>query len=84
MRPDPLVVLLGAEGVSELEGQSWLREASADETAAFVAGLGLAPEANPFLDRLGRPYWAMVLMPDAPEPLRAKARRYQRLVRLTD
>ena len=57
------MMLLGAEGHSEVANFHWIREAASEEHTDFCT-------AHPNLkltDEVGRPYWVMVLEKDAPE-----------------
>jgi hypothetical protein len=81
----PVTLLLGAEGCSELENQPWIREATAEEERAFELYLreqkGLALNECT-IDHNGRPYWVMTLLPDAPVEYLDLATRKLRTVRL--
>jgi hypothetical protein len=80
----PVTLLVGAEGVSEQEGQPWLREATPDEIDAFAATL--PPDVklrDVTIDGVGRPYFVMTVLPDAPAEIYGYASRYQRVKRLT-
>jgi len=87
------ILLLGAEGCSELSEQPFIREATEEEKEAFYLkvqeyaeehgpkSLRKDPkEAN--VDNTGRPYWVKVITDDAPEQLRKAAENVMRCVRL--
>lgn len=93
------VLLVGAEGVSETEGQSWLREATDEETKLFVEdcrnqiresrGAGPASEfslGSYSVDNNNRPYWLMAVLvhPETPDEAKRKALEYSRVMRLVD
>jgi hypothetical protein len=90
MTTTPHTFLLGAEGCSEAEGLSWVREATPQETDALVLrilapyqGADPAPRASDlFVDKTGRPYWAMALLPEAPPDVWARLGTAQRAVHL--
>lgn len=78
-----LTLLLGAEGVSETEGQPWIREATAEEAEEFrdfYGGSDVMQELG--LDRTGRPYWLMTLTEETPPEILEANRGYGRMVRL--
>jgi hypothetical protein len=91
-------VLVGAEGVAELDGVPWLREASAAEAAAWRAELeeprvsAITGEVVPgredvdqlFTDLMGRPYYLMVVERSAPLDVWQRATGYLRCKRLTE
>lgn len=103
-------VLLGAEGVSEIEGQPWIREATLEEIAklrryvlwdlegsrcAFckTSKAGPCPDCvqeedsrwrNVLTDRIGRPYFPMTILDDAPDEIKLRAQKAVRVLRLTE
>jgi len=86
-------LLLGAEGVSETEGEDWIREATADEVEDLKNDIADAMGALSTLsdtyrdalsDGMGRPYFAMTVLATAPENVLARAHNSLRAVRLTD
>jgi hypothetical protein len=88
--PRPAVVLVGAEGVSELGDPppDWIRAATTDEQRAFNAMLvkekGLQDPADAYIDSNGRPYWLMTVDPDAPQHILDRAQCMVRVVRFTE
>ncbi|MFH1463937.1 MAG: hypothetical protein ABIO70_06105 [Pseudomonadota bacterium] len=86
------LVLIGAEGVAELGEQPWLREASAEELAQarrIRDGVDMEKPTSLderfdalFLDHNGRPYWAMMITPEAPAGLWRTASSTLRCVHL--
>jgi hypothetical protein len=82
----PTLVLLGAEGLAELEGVDWLRAATPAETATFKRRHRLSEldyEAAS-LDGTGRPYFLVALLPGAPDVVCVRARAHLRVLRLVD
>lgn len=77
------LILLGAEGVSELADATWIREATDEEIASFKTENELkeADYRRLCLDELGRPYFPMVLLADAPKTAQIQATRFARLLR---
>jgi hypothetical protein len=90
-------VLIGAEGCAGTAGETWLREGTEDERAAFEAycrrlvhnrhGKKAATEfslSDFTVDGNNRPYWlkAVLNVPEAPEIALEKARRYTRCLRI--
>ena len=65
-----VTLLLGAEGWSENESQSWLRKPTEEEIAAFITEIGGEKRYHELtLDGTGRPYWPAVVSKDAPEDI---------------
>lgn len=83
-----LMIQVGAEGMHELQGQTWFHEATEEEARSFWEAVWAkhpdAPRERGYTDRPGRPYWLVVLHDDAPEKAKANARRYSRCVHLLD
>lgn len=87
------VLLVGAEGCAETEGEPWLRDATEEERQAFIADCqGRCKAAskkfdyrNFTVDGIGRPYWLKTVLrrPDRPNTAAEKAAQYTRVVRLT-
>ena len=91
------IVLVGAEGCAETQGETWLRDATEEERAGFEAycrqlvrdtdGDKAAAKftlSDLAVDRTGRPYWLQVVqnVPHAPEVALEKARTYTRCLRV--
>lgn len=75
--------LVGAEGFSEDEGRGWLLEARADEVDALKAEVGgEVPYRRLLSDRTGRPYFPVVLAPEAPEKVHRRVAGILRTVRI--
>lgn len=77
-------LLVGAEGVSEIQGQPWYHEATEEEKQAFIQQVGERTYRNSLVDNNGRPYWLITVHDDAPEAIRQKAARCKRCLRLTE
>lgn len=80
-------LLVGAEGISETEGQPWIRPATDEENRDFVARACRNDEEryrNSLVDLNGRPYFLMTVLDNAPEQVIAKAKRCGRCLRLTE
>lgn len=80
----PVTLLVGAEGVSEQEGQPWLREATPDEVEQFKTHL--PPGVTLYdvtIDGIGRPYFVMTVLGTDPPEIYEKASKFQRVLRLT-
>jgi hypothetical protein len=75
---DDIVLLVGAEGCSEAEGQPWLRDATPEETTSFMEFAGTSGT----IDHTGRPYFYKVVKASAPDHIWEKASRCLRVVRL--
>ena len=75
------VVLLAAEGMAELDGVDWLRDASEEERTAFRQHHHLSEDEyrGIIIDRTGRPYWLVTLLENAPEIAKRKAATYARV-----
>lgn len=88
MPQQPIATLLvGAEGAAELEGQSWVRDATDDERQAFIERVLDGDEEryrNSTVDRTGRPYFLLTILADAPSDIQAKAKQCVRCLRLTE
>ena len=91
------VVLVGAEGCAETQGETWLRDATEEERAGFEAycrqlvrdtdGDKAAAKftlSDLAVDGTGRPYWLKVVLnvPHAPKVALKKARTYTRCLRV--
>ncbi len=72
-------VLVGAEGVSETEGEKWVRRASKKEYNLWkMVNYNIAS-----VDKTGRPYYLMAInRVTAPYSAIEKAKNYQRVFRL--
>ncbi len=86
VRKSILTVLLGAEGMSELQGTEWLREASKAERQSFLHRHGLTETQyrEITVDGIGRPYWLVTLLENAPAQAQAKATQFARIRRLLE
>ena len=82
----PKVVLLAAEGMAELEGEPWIRDATEHEMEAFVERHKLTRDElrELMVDKTGRPYWMVRLSDDAPEIARRKAEECVRVRSLVE
>jgi hypothetical protein len=81
-----VTLFVGAEGVAELEGQPWIREATEEEIVRLRAERQPKDDAeweSLFLDGVGRPYFLMTVLKDAPEEVWRKASSHLRVLRLT-
>jgi hypothetical protein len=90
------MVLVGAEGASEMQGAPWCRTADEVETATFIRsqwtdepvdGRPMTAEEkyhDTCVDGNNRPYWLVVISDDAPDDVKARAERFLRRVRLTE
>lgn len=86
------VVLVGAEGCAETEGEPWLRGATEEEKQAFIADCQCRCKAagkkfdyrNFTVDGIGRPYWLKTVLrtPNTPKIAADKASQYTRVVHL--
>ena len=77
-----LLVLVGAEGISETRGKPWLRPATPEEHARFETETGKDIEKIG-IDGNGRPYWLMAVDSEtAPAEAVEKARNNLRVLRL--
>lgn len=56
------MIMLGAEGCTEVANFPWIREASPEESQDFFT---IHPKLSG-IDGIGRPYWVMVLEDAAP------------------
>lgn len=85
------ILLLGAEGCSEMAEEPWLREATDEEKEQFYAefqvgldrerpGKWKAQDYN--VDGNNRPYWVKVVEDEAPEDIRQSAENGIRRLRL--
>jgi len=86
------IVLLGAEGCSEMRDEPFLVDPTEEQKIAFYDALltqaqHKKPEtkdATHFnVDGNGRPYWVKVVTDEAPENIRKAAENAARCVRLT-
>jgi len=80
-------LLVGAEGAAEIEGQSWVREATEQERQEFIERVLNGDEEryrNSTVDGTGRPYFLLTILADAPADIQAKAQRCVRCLRLTE
>ena len=90
------ILAVGAEGMSEIQGQDWWRESSKSERAAFEQACRQSirrkcgdRDAEKFklstllVDGTGRPYWIVSVLANAPEVAQEKARTYSRCLRPT-
>lgn len=79
--PGGRIVLLAAEGMAELEGLDWVRDAAEDEVRAYQERHQLTQEEyrRVIVDRTGRPYWPVTLLDNAPEIAVEKAATYARV-----
>lgn len=88
MTQQPISTLLvGAEGAAEIDGLSWVRDATDEERQAFIERVLDGDEEryrNSIVDGTGRPYFLMTVMADAPADIQAKANRCVRCLRLTE
>lgn len=77
------ILFVGAEGLSELGEPypEWIRQAL--PTDLERASKVLDPKVLS-LDGIGRPYWALVVLPSAPMPIRLRAAMFSRVVRLEE
>ena len=81
MAPGESVVLLAAEGMAEVEGAEWLRDATDEERLAFSQRHDLSDDQfrRLIIDHTGRPYWLVTLLQNAPEIAKQKAATYARV-----
>jgi hypothetical protein len=86
-------LLLGAEGVSETEGEDWIRDATVDEIEGLKTAIADASRTmnttndtykSALIDGTGRPYFAMTVLASAPPSVLTLAHDTLRTVRLTD
>ena len=80
-------LLVGAEGASEIEGQSWVRTAIDVEKQEFIfrACKGSQDKyRNSLVDGTGRPYFLLTVLDTAPDEVKAKAMSFARCLRLTN
>lgn len=79
-----VLILLGAEGVMEVEGVPWIRDTSPDELETFKEQhrLSAVDFEELCIDETGRPYFLMALLHDAPAQVRTRAQGACRLRRL--
>jgi len=77
-----LIVAVGAEGITEIEGQNWWRYTNKEENHQWMID---HPHTDKlFVDKVGRPYWLVVVLDHAPEEAKEKAQTYLRVKRLID
>jgi len=91
-RQRPVTLLLGAEGVADLQSAhggnypAWCREATADEVDAELEYQGdeenKARVRDMVVDHTGRPYWWVTLSPDSPGHVWREASSHLRMLRL--
>lgn len=77
-----ITILIGAEGVSEMTGCAWLREATPEEVAALRNQWGAERFRDLCMDGIGRPYFPMTVLDDAPAWAKDKAANAWRVKRL--
>lgn len=80
-------LLVGAEGVAEIDGLSWVREATDDEREVLVKRVFKGNRGKyraALVDSTGRPYFLLTVLADAPAEVQAKAQRCVRCLRLTE
>lgn len=79
--PGGRIVLVAAEGMAELEGLDWVRDATEEEVRAYQKRHQLTEEEyrRVIMDRTGRPYWPVTLLDNAPEIAVEKAGTYARV-----
>lgn len=80
-------LLVGAEGVAEIDGLPWVREATNQERQAFIEQVldgDVERYRNSTVDRTGRPYFLVTILADAPSDIQEKAKRCVRCLRLTE
>ena len=80
---DNVLVFLGAEGYLEAEHTGWFRDATEEEHAEHGRDQRDAGESRS-IDKIGRPYFLVVLTDYAPTEVHERARKYVRVLRLTD
>ena len=73
-------VLMGAEGVAELESVDWIREATEEEISSFKEYWGVNGYIT--IDGVGRPYWYMTMLDHAPDEAKDIPSRYFRVLRI--
>ncbi len=78
----PITLLIGAEGVSEMTSCAWLREATPEEVATLRDLCGAERFRDLSVDGIGRPYFPMTVLEDAPAWAKEKAARSLRVKRL--
>lgn len=86
------VILVGAEGCSETEGETWLRDSTEEESALFkqyceelVRQRGSKFDYGDYtVDLSGRPYWLKTVLLTGSTPVVAieKAQKFTRTVRV--
>jgi hypothetical protein len=84
---DEHMVFVGAEGMSEIESESWYHKATKEEIDLFCLQnvvTNLRRNETLCLDRENRPYWLIKLHDNAPDEAKYKAERYIRVKRLFD
>jgi hypothetical protein len=76
--PESRVVLLAAEGMAELDGVEWVRDATEEEIRAYRERHQLTHEEyrRVIVDQTGRPYWPVTLLDSAPEIAVERAATY--------
>jgi len=81
-----MVVLLAAEGMAELDGESWIRDATEAEREAFRVRHKLTRDElrELMVDKTGRPYWMVTLSDDAPDRAKRKAEEFVRVRSLVE
>jgi hypothetical protein len=79
--PESRIVLVAAEGMAELEGLDWVRDATEEEVQAYQERHQLTEEGyrRVIMDRTGKPYWPATLLDSAPEIAVEKAATYARV-----
>jgi len=82
-----ILVLVGAEGMSEAKDAPWLREeGGADAMRLFAERSNITYDEalRLTMDHNMRPYWLVSIGPDAPEKVWWRATAHRRVVRLED
>jgi len=79
-----LTIAVGAEGVAEVQGKPWIRDATEEEVQNWTKERSSAFDAKALLmDNTGRPYFLMSVDPEnAPIHVVEKAKVYVRVLRL--
>jgi len=91
------LILIGAEGCSEVADEEWLRDATSEERQLFInhcremvrhnkgdKAANAFDFVNYTVDGTGRPYWlkAVLGLPSTPALAREKAARFTRILRV--
>lgn len=79
-------LLLGAEGMAQVDRQDWIRKATDAEEAVFRDQLAQGPRPIDYdkitVDDDGRPYWLVIIADHAPLHVIKNAEAFVRLRRL--